>query len=478
MKLALSRKKNVLANIDWFTVLLYFALVFIGWINIYAAVYNQEHQSIFDITQRYGKQLLWISATVVLIFLVFLIDSNFYSFFSYLVYVGVILILIAVLIVGKEVNGARSWFEIGSFRLQPAEFAKFATNLALAKFLSTPNLNIHKIKNLVLTGIIVFMPSLLILLQNDTGSALVYVAFIFVLYREGLSGKFLFIGLLAGILFVAALMIDKIYIILGVYIIALLVYYFLSRKPKGLAFVVGLMVVASGFLFLISYLFTLNLSVYIIMFLSLILILPVLGWYIFRYKLVSSLFILLFLLASNIFTYSVDYFYNNILEEHQQKRIDVLLGKEQDVYGAGYNVNQSKIAIGSGGFSGKGFLNGTQTKFDFVPEQSTDFIFCTVGEEWGFLGTSVVIVLFLTLILRLIFLAERQRSKFSRIYGYGVVSILFFHFMVNVGMTIGLAPVIGIPLPFFSYGGSSLWAFTILLFIFIRLDTGRMDLLV
>jgi rod shape determining protein RodA len=321
------------------------------------------------------------------------------------------------------VKGSYGWIDIGSFKLQPAEFAKFATNMALAKYLSTLGIRMQNLRTKVISALLIGVPMMIILLQNDTGSALVFVSFIFVLYREGLSGNVLLLGFFAVVLFVLSLLVKKA-VLFGIIAAIALIFYFLVRKTrKNIAIIIAGASIAAGIVF------------------------------------------------------SVDYIYNNVLQQHQRTRIDVLLGKELDLKGAGYNVNQSKIAIGSGGWAGKGFLQGTQTKFDFVPEQSTDFIFCTVGEEWGFIGSVVVIGLFLTLLIRIIIIAERQRSQYTRIYGYGVASILFFHLMINIGMTIGLAPVIGIPLPFFSYGGSSLWSFTILLFVFIKLDAYRFQIL-
>jgi rod shape determining protein RodA len=417
------QQKSLFYNIDWWMLSLYIILVLMGWLNIYAAVYNEDHTSIFDISQNYGKQLIWILTAGVLATIILLLDEKFLTFFAYPIYGIMILILLAVLVFGVEINGSRSWFAIGEFRIQPAEFAKFATSMALAKYLSNTNTKMENLETKLIAGIIIALPPAIILLQNETGSALVFGAFIFVLYREGLSGNVLLFGLLTAVLFILSLLFDKLYIIIALGII-------------------------SGIAFLLS-----------------------------RKKTKNILSILAFFIVTSGISLSVDYVYDTKLQPHQRKRIDVLLGKETDLKGAGYNVNQSKIAIGSGGFLGKGFLQGTQTKYDFVPEQSTDFIFCTIGEEWGFVGSFIVITLLLFLMIRIVYVAERQRSQFSRIYGYGVASILFFHFMVNIGMTIGLAPVIGIPLPFFSYGGSSLWSFTILLFIFIKLDANRLLIL-
>lgn len=472
-----TRRVNILMNTDWLTVLLYMILVFMGWINIYAAVFNEDHYSIIDISQKYGKQLLWIFASIAIIIIIFIIDSKFFSFFSFLIYGAVILILIAVLLFGREVHGARSWFEIGQFRLQPSEFAKFATCLALARYLSTYNFKLHKFRSIITIGAIMFAPAFLILLQNDTGSALVYGSLILVLYREGLSGTILLMGVLVAVLFIVSLVVDPLTVILILIGVALLVYWLTRRNIKEVVAAILIMAIGTGIIYGLSVFLRPGLRLYFLVAGGVVISSVVFLWFAFKNKLKQLYVIYLLLLGSVAFTLSVGYVFNEILEDHQRTRINVLLGIEEDIRGAGYNVHQSKIAIGSGGIAGKGFLQGTQTKFDFVPEQSTDFIFCTIGEEWGFLGTSFVIVMFVVLLIRLLFLAERQRSSFSRIYGYGVVSILFFHVAINIGMTIGLAPVIGIPLPFFSYGGSSLWAFTILLFVFLRLDASRMELL-
>ncbi len=417
--------QRILSNIDWTTVLIYFVLVMMGWVNIYAAVFNEEHQSIFDISQRYGKQLLWIAAAVFMIFILLIIDAKFFSTFAYAIYGISISLLVAVLLFGVEIGGAKSWFQIGSFGIQPAEFAKVATALALSKYLSTYSISINKFKSLVTSLAIIFVPFALILLQNDTGSALVFTAFIIVLYREGLSGSILLFGIILIILFLVTLLLEEqfYFLIAGIFLLSGALLFFIQRTSVNIIKVVLLFIFLSGFVA------------------------------------------------------SVNYTFEKVLSDHQKTRINVLIGKEADLKGAGYNVHQSKIAIGSGGFAGKGFLQGTQTKYNFVPEQDTDFIFCTVGEEWGFLGSTIVVGLFLLLFYRLLRMAERQKSDFARIYGYCVVSILFIHFLVNIGMTIGLVPVIGIPLPFFSYGGSSLWSFSILLFIFIRQDAYRWQIL-
>jgi len=418
----LKEQKGIFRHIDRTLVLLYLTLVLMGWVSIYAAVYNNEHASIFDLSQSYGKQLLWIGTSLLLGLMIILTDAKFFNAFAYPIYIGTILLLIVVLFVGKEIAGAKSWFQIGGFALQPAEFAKFATTLALAHYLSALDFDNRKRKSQIIPLLILAIPAILIMLQNDTGSAIVYASLALVLYRQGMPGSILLIAVAVAILAIMVLLFNHLIVIAVVAVLLAVFVFFIRRTLRNLLSVIGIFVVA-------------------------------------------TLFIL-----------SVDYVFENVLEPHQKTRINVVLGKQIDLKGAGYNVNQSKIAIGSGGFWGKGFLKGTQTKFNFVPEQSTDFIFCTVGEEWGFVGSTLVVLLFMALIVRIIMMAERQRSEFSRIYGYGVASILFFHFFVNIGMTIGLMPVIGIPLPFFSYGGSSLWAFTILLFIFIKQDSNRLQL--
>lgn len=471
------RTINIWANLDWVTVFLYMLLVTIGWFNIYAAVYSEEHNSIFDLGMRYGKQLIWIFLALSMAATIMFIDTRFYSFFAYVIYTLSLILLLAVAFVGKEVNGARSWFELGGFKFQPTEFAKVATCLAVAKYLSSFNVKIDKVKTLLIVGFIIFTPAVFIMLQPDFGSVIVYTSLIFVLYREGFPGGFLFFGFLLVALFVIALVATKLTVLIFLIIVALIALTVLNRRYKETLIGGFAIVIVYSIIFGISRLFHLGYSNYIALLSSVIITcVGSIVYYFFR-KIPHVFWVSLFMIVSIAFTYSVDYVFNNFLEDHQRKRVNILLGKETDLRGAEYNVNQSKIAIGSGGFFGKGFLQGTQTKFNFVPEQSTDFIFCTVGEEWGFLGSFVVIGIFVTLLLRLVYLAERQRSAFSRIYGYGLLSILFFHIAINIGMTIGALPVIGIPLPFFSYGGSSLWAFTILLFVFLRFDASRLELL-
>ena len=408
-------------SIDMPIILLYITLVLIGWLNIYAAVFDESHASIFDLEKNYGKQLLWIATALFIGLMVLLIDSKFFSVFSFGIYGITLLMLIAVLFFGKYVNGSRSWFEIGSFRLQPAEFAKFATALVVAKYLSS-GVKMERFSTKISVLGLIGIPMGLILLQGDVGSALTYVAFILVLYREGLSGMVLVIGLLIGIAFILSLLFAKAAILISIAVITAILLYNFRRKKK----IIPVVIAGAA------------------------------------------------LVATMVVGFS--YVFNNVMKQHHRDRINNLVGKEIDIKGAGYNVNQSKIAIGSGRLIGKGFLNGTQTKYDFVPEQSTDFIFCTIGEEYGFVGSVILIGLFLALLLRIVFISERQRSSLSRVYGYGVASILFLHLFVNIGMTIGLVPVIGIPLPFISYGGSSLWSFTILLFILIKLDANRQNI--
>ncbi len=474
----MKRRVNILASIDWIVVVIYLFFILFGWINIYAAVYSEEHTSILDLSQRYGKQLIWIIASLIIAAIIIVIDSRFYIFFSYILYGAAILLLVAVLIVGKEVHGARSWFEIGSFSLQPAEFAKIATSLALARYLSAEGRTAASFKTLIVSAVIIFLPASLIALQPDMGSTLIFFSLFLVLFREGLSLYFFIIGILAIILFIATLLTNSLYIFAAIVLAGFIFHLVKSRNVRVSIKGLVIYLITGGALYAVLYWIRKEVPVELVFIASLIISGLFYSYYIFRNKAANVLIILAFVLGSMIFTYSVHYAFNNILLPHQQTRINVVLGIESDPSGAGYNLNQSKISIGSGGFSGKGFLQGTQTKFKFVPEQSTDFIFCTIGEEWGFIGTSLVVFLFSFFLIRLVMLAERQKSAFSRIYGYGVVSIFLFHILINIGMTIGLVPVIGIPLPFFSSGGSSLWGFTILLVIFLRLDASRSEHLV
>ena len=428
-------ENSYLSGIDRWTLLIYILLVFMGWLNVYAAVYNDQHAQIFDLSQKYGKQLLWIAGAFLIAFLILIIDPHFFTSFAYPIYIIFLLANILVVFAGKEIKGSRSWFRLGDIGLQPAEFIKFATGLALAKFLSNQELSVTKNvsgffgrilsqRNTWIAMTFFLIPLLFIkVFQNETGLALVLMAFIIVLYREGLNVNYIIFAMSVIVIFVLSLTLNPYYISGTLTALFLIILIFIPRTFKNMSRWIILLIFSIGLVFGSSEM------------------------------------------------------YNRLLP-HQRTRIDVLLGRGNvNLKKEGYNVNQAKIAIGSGGLWGKGYLQGTQTKYHFVPEQETDFIFCTVGEEWGFIGSLIVMSLHFILILRVINLAERQRSDFSRIYGYGVASILFFHVAVNIGMAIGLLPVIGIPLPFFSYGGSSIWAFTVLLFIFIKLDASRLLIL-
>ncbi len=463
-------------KVDWITIIIYALLVTFGWINIYAANYSPDNAVFFDLGREYLKQLIWISLSIVLIGMVFLVDSKFFVEFAYVFYAFTIFLLVTVLLFGKEINGAKSWFEIGPVRFQPAELTKVATALSLARLMSRFGFDMTKPINMLKTGVIIFIPIIMILLQNDTGSALVYFVFILVLYREGLSPYFLFFGFIAAIVAVLTLIIPNVYIIALITTIILTALFFQGIRKCLLKGLMWGLITGVGLFYATKLLDTELRPEYSAV--AGVAALTIYLLYVSFKKRLRVIILYIFILwGAVILTFSADYFFDEVLNDYQRTRINVLLGLKEDPLGAGYNVNQSKIAIGSGGLLGKGFLDGTQTKLDFVPEQSTDFIFCTVGEEWGFIGSLLVIIGFIGLILRIIFLAEKQHSDFSRIYGYGVASIFFFHFAINIGMTIGLAPVIGIPLPFFSYGGSSLWGFTLLLFIFLKLDTNREELI-
>lgn len=452
-------------------------MIVMGWFNIYAAVYNDEHKEIFDFTQRYGKQFIWITATIVLAVFIMIIDSRFYLFFAWGIYAVLMFMLMLVLVVGKDINGARSWIEFGPISLQPSEFAKFGTALALAAFLNNRRNDLTKMRVIIpALGIIIF-PALITALQPDLGSTIVFFAFFIVLFREGLS-PFVFVsGLLMVVLFFLTLLFNNFYLEIAIVVIAFIAAWFATRKWRLLLTGLVIMLFIGGFVSVVNKLILKSLNNETILIITILLSGAAYAYYFYIRKAIPVLVIYLFLAGSIFYINSVDFAYNHVMKAHQRERVEIMLGRKTDTHGTGYNVNQSIISVGSGGFRGKGFLQGTQTKFKFVPAQSTDFIFCTVGEEWGFLGSFVVIGLYVFLLIRLIIIAERQRSNFSRIYGYGVVSVLFTHFFINIGMAIGLVPVIGIPLPFFSYGGSSLWGFTLLLFIFLRLDAGRTEYL-
>ena len=474
----MKRSINIWIGLDKVTILLFLVLVTMGWFNIYAAVYNEEHKDILDFSQRYGKQFIWILASLLIATFVVLIDNRFYFFFSWFIYGAVMLLLALVLVFGEEINGARSWFEFGGFSLQPSEFAKVGTALALAAYLHTQSQNLVRLGVIFPALCIILLPAVLIALQPDMGSAVVYFALFIVLFREGMSSYLFVSGLLMVILFFLALLLDNLYLVIGMIAVAFVFLWFSLKKWKPYLTGTGIFVLITLLVFLLDIFIFKKLGGEMVLLVSVILSGIAYAKYIVSKRATVVWIVYLFLIGSILFVSSVDYAFNNLIQPHQKERVDILLGFKSDPHGVGYNVNQSIISIGSGGFSGKGYLQGTQTKFKFVPEQSTDFVFCTVGEEWGFLGSLVVIGIYMFLLFRLVFLAERQRSSFSRIYGYGVLSILFTHFFINIGMTIGLVPVIGIPLPFFSYGGSSLWGFTILLFIFLRLDASRSEYLI
>ena len=469
--------------IDWWTVLFYVLLVVAGWFSICGASYEFDNAGLFDPSGRPGMQLVWMGLSVALIFVILMLESEVYDVFAYLMYAAVILLLVVTIFIAPDIKGSHSWLVLGPVRLQPAEFAKFATALAVAKRMGTYGFKLTTPKNFLSVLALIFLPMLCILLQKETGSALVYLAFFLMLYREGMSGYILLAGVCAVAFFVLSMKFSGVLIgatALGELIVSCLILLlviglvWIERRDKwAVRILSGAVAVAflggwvASFFMPVNYAWiaigVLLASVGYLVFLS------IRNW-VWHYVLIAA-----FALGSLAFMYSVDYVFTDILEPHQQVRIRVALGLEDDPTGAGYNVNQSMIAIGSGGLTGKGFLNGTQTKLKYVPEQDTDFIFCTVGEEEGFIGTTLVLLLYGAFILRLIVLAERQTSVFSRVYGYSVASIFFFHLVINIGMVIGLTPVIGIPLPFFSYGGSSLWGFTILLFVFLRLDASRRE---
>lgn len=412
---------KTISQFDWLTILIYFLLVVVGWVNIYSASLDDTVSSFFDLGQIYGKQMLFITLSIFLIIFLLSLEAKFYERFASIIYIFSLISIVGLFFFGKTINGATSWYAIGGFTIQPAEFAKVATALALAKFIGDIQTNIKNISDQFKAFIIIALPALIILPQPDAGSAMVFAAFFFPLYREGLSGVYLLAGSIGILVFVLTLVFSPIWVTVGATVIVLFLYFFRKKKRPG-----------------------------------------------------AVAYLSILLMAVSL-SFSVDYIFENIFEQRHRDRFNIVLGKEVDNRGIGYNTNQSEIAIGSGSWFGKGWTEGTQTKGNFVPEQDTDYIFSTVGEEWGFVGSTVVIFLFIFLMLRILHLAERQKSQFHRVYGYSVAGILFVHFFVNIGMVIGIFPTVGIPLPFFSYGGSGLWAFTILLFIFIKLDAERMS---
>ena len=419
----MTTRNNIVGKIDWWLLAIYIVLVTIGVSTIYAAAFNENNPSLFDMSQHYGKQLLFASVSVFLGLVIMLIDAKFFNTFAYVIYGLSIILLLYVLVAGSTIAGSRSWIQFGGFSFQPSEFAKFGTALALAHYLGDINTDFSKLKTQMVAYAIVLFPMMLVLLQGDAGSALVFLVFILVFYREGMSGKILLIGLITIVLFLVTLYFSKWYVLIGLLVLFVVMMFFIERNKKNIWKLIAIFSVAA------------------------------------------------------VMVFSVDFFFYKVLKQHQRTRINIILGVEKDIYGVGYNLHQSKIAIGSGGFFGKGYMQGTMTKYNFVPEQHTDFIFCTIGEEFGFVGSFALLSLYLAFLIRIIWLAERQRSAFSRIYGYAIASIIFFHLFVNIGMTIGLMPVIGIPLPFLSYGGSSLLMFSLMFFVFLKQDANRMNIL-
>ena len=484
MDQGIDKQPGILRNLDWWTIGIYLALLIFGWISVCGASYTYGETDIFILSTRSGMQIIWIGTSLALGFVLLMLDDRFYDTFSYVIYAVLMLLLFITIFNPHEIKGSRSWLVLGPMRLQPAEFAKFATALAVAKLMSTYGFTMANIRHFMAAVAIIILPILLIIGQRETGSALVYFSFFLMLYREGMPGSILFTGVAMVIYFVVGIKYEEVLLwntptSLGKFVVLLLVQLFsigmVSTYIHDKAKVIPMSALCVG-ITLLALLFSEYVIHFDIVWVQLFISAALIGYLVFQglaTRFTNYLMIALFSIGSIIFFYSADYVLNDVMEPHQRVRINVLLGLEEDPTGAGYNVHQSEIAIGSGGLQGKGFLNGTQTKLKFVPEQDTDFIFCTVGEEEGFVGSASVLLLFLALILRLIHLAERQPFKFSRIYGYCVVSVFLFHLFINVGMVLGLTPVIGIPLPFFSYGGSSLWGFTILLFIFLRIDAGR-----
>ncbi|MEJ7643379.1 MAG: rod shape-determining protein RodA [Chryseolinea sp.] len=419
-----NRQEIITNKMDWVTVAIYVAIVFLGWLNIYAVTYDPESDlSIFNLTINSGRQLMFIAGAFIIVMAILIVDMRFYETFAYIIYGAILFLLLLVPIIGKEVGGNKAWLGIGSFGVQPSEFAKFATALAVAKFIGSIGFRMDQKRNQIILFAMIAVPMFLILLQKDTGTALVFTVFTVVFFREGMAPFLIIAGIIAAIIFVLTLLVNEYYLFIGIGVILVAAIILGKKKPKRIAYLAAGAIALCGII------------------------------------------------------KSVDYVVTDVLKPHQQNRVKALINPDADPLGFGWNVTQSKIAIGSGGFLGKGFLQGTQTKFNFVPEQSTDFIFCTIGEEHGWVGSLFVMGLFLGLMLRIIYLAERQKNRFARVYGYSIACIFFFHFAVNIGMTIGLFPVIGIPLPFFSYGGSGLWGFTILLFILLKLDVHRMQVL-
>ncbi|MDM8257171.1 rod shape-determining protein RodA [Phocaeicola barnesiae] len=479
------RKDSIWKAVDWWTIGLYLILLVCGWFSVCGASYDYGEPNFLDFGTRAGKQLMWMGCSLCLGFVLLMLEDKFYDTYAYLIYGILLLLLFGTIFNPHEIKGSRSWIVLGPVSLQPAEFAKFATALALAKFMGEYTFSMKRKKHMLAALGIILLPMVLIVLQKETGSALVYLSFFLVLYREGMTGSILFAGICAvvyfivGVRFSADLMPDETtpwgaFSVWGLIVLlsGLLFYSYAKLHRRFACYILGV----SGGVILLAVLFSCYVIPFNVVIVEMVLAAAIVLYLLYLYyreRLANYMYVLVFTVGSAVFFYSIDYVFNNVLEAHQKIRIEVLLGITDDPAGAGYNVNQSKIAIGSGGFWGKGFLNGTQTKLKYVPEQDTDFIFCTVGEEQGFFGSALVLLLFTAFILRLMVLSERQTSRFGRVYGYCVLSIFFFHLFINIGMVLGVTPVIGIPLPFFSYGGSSLWGFTILLFVFLRIDAGR-----
>ena len=486
MEPSADKSTGLFRSIDWWTIGIYLLLVAFGWVSVCGASYSYGDVDLFSLSSRSGMQIVWIGTSVVLAIVILLLDDRIYEKFGFLIYGFMLLLLFLTIFNPHEIKGSRSWLVIGPLRLQPAEFAKFATALAVAKVMNVYGFDVRKWKDFAIVAAVVMLPMLFIVMQKETGSALVYLAFFLMFYREGMPGAILFTGFAMVVYFVVGIKYRDVMLLststsVGVFVVLLLIQIFSvamvyiychktmrAKKMKRISW--GMFGGTIAAVLVSKYIIDFN--VVILQMVMIVAFLVYLVYEGFRTRVRTYYLIALFTLGSVLFFNATDYMLNNMLQAHQRVRINVLLGLEEDPAGAGYNVHQSEIAIGSGGFLGKGFLNGTQTKLKFVPEQDTDFIFCTVGEEQGFVGSTVVLLLFLALILRLIKLAERQQFRFARVYGYCVVSIFLFHVFINIGMVLGMTPVIGIPLPFFSYGGSSLWGFTLLLFIFLRIDAG------
>ena len=481
-----NKEQSIIRNLDWFTLFIFVVLVAMGWMSVCGASYDfDQGTQLLDFSSRSGMQMVWILTSLVLGSVILCVDDRLVESLSYIIYIGFIVLLFVTPMLAHDIKGSLSWIKIGPFSLQPAEFAKFATALCVAKVISSFNFDLSRWRDLIISTILVLLPMGLIVMQKETGSALVYLAFFLMFYREGMIGSILFAGAAAvfyfvvGVRFADAPLWDIPQISMGEFLVLAGIHLFSAgmmwvytslRKPFLQVLLFGMSAYVLAVLYA-KYLIPVNTC-----WVQWIVLAVMVGYLLYlsvREQLLSYALIALFAIGSTGFFYSVNYVLSDVLQPHQQTRIRVLLGLEDDPKGAGYNVIQAKIAIGSGGLHGKGFLNGTQTKLKYVPEQDTDFIFCTVGEEQGFVGSALVLAIFLVFILRLIHLAERQPLRFGRVYGYCVMSVFLFHVFINVGMVLGLTPVIGIPLPFFSYGGSSLWGFTILLFVFLRIDAAR-----